>query len=407
MQTVDLATRWPLYILAASAPMVTLLIVGSQPNIAPAGAAGLLLVSVGQTIVCIALLRDGIAHMLGGPRPSGWHLGLAAALTLAGVAVSTLAFPRPATGTGEGFQLGLSAGASTLLFCAALTGALAPLLNLHRLLAAVALPAVVAGGLQITAGTSGRPVWAVNYLVCVGGAAATYRFTVWILGVVWEMDRARDVRGQLAVAQERLRIARDLHDVLGRNLALIAVNSELAAQLARRGQDGAVERMLDVHKTAHDSMREVREVVAGYRRADLASELAGARSVLRSAGIAARIIGDGSALPPTAQAVLGWVVREATTNIIRHSEATSVRIEIDIDPHPNAVRPVLLRIENDGVLRPQDDGGAGLIGLRERMLAIGGDLSAGPTSGGRFLVEARLPLAAAPRPALDTVEPVP
>jgi hypothetical protein len=81
--------------------------------------------------------------------------------------------------------------------------------------------------------TIGNPglLWAVNYLFVVGGAAGTYRFSLWLLGVLCKLDRARTVQWQLAVAEERLRFNRNLHDVLGRNLALIAVSSELAGRL--------------------------------------------------------------------------------------------------------------------------------------------------------------------------------
>ena len=110
-----------------------------------------------------------------------------------------------------------------------------------------------------------------------------YRSSAWVLGIVWEIDRAWDARARLAVAEERLRVARDLHHVLGHNLALIAVGSELAAQLTRRGQhDEATGRILQVGEVAQDSRREVREIVVGYRTADLDTELAGARSVQRS-----------------------------------------------------------------------------------------------------------------------------
>jgi len=228
-------------------------------------------------------------------------------------------------GGASGFPVGL---AIAVLFLGALTVAATPLLRPRQLLGVVVLPAAVAGVLQTArANTNGQPSWPLVYLLYIGSLVITYRLSVWLLGIVWEIDRSRDVQAQLAVAEERLRFARDLHDVLGRNLALIAVNSELAAQLVRRGQDGAVERMLQVHQTAQDSMREMREVVGGY----LDAELAGARSVLRSAGISARVIGDGADLSRTTQAALGWVVREATTNIIRHSDPTTVKIELAAD----------------------------------------------------------------------------
>ncbi|MDD9205445.1 histidine kinase, partial [Georgenia sp. 10Sc9-8] len=123
-------------------------------------------------------------------------------------------------------------------------------------------------------------------------------------GVVWEQERMRTVHARLAVAEERLRFSRDLHDVVGRTFSAIAVKSELAAELARRGQDGAVDQMLEVRGLAQDSLREVRGVVAGYRAVDLAAELDGARSVLRSAGVRTRVVGDGTALPDPVQQAL-------------------------------------------------------------------------------------------------------
>jgi two-component system sensor histidine kinase DesK len=141
-------------------------------------------------------------------------------------------------------------------------------------------------------------------------------------------------------------------------------------------------------------MRELRVVVAGHRVSDLDSELAGARSLLRSAGVSARVIGDGAGLPGTAQAALGWVVREAITNIIRHSDAATAKIELDIAQGVGSERTAMLRIENDGARAPApgSDGGAGLVGLRERLAGLGGALNTEALPGGRFLLQVRLPL---------------
>lgn len=416
---VDLATRWQLYLLSASEPLLAFLLIGGQPRIRGWGVGLLLVVTAAHTAACVALLRAGIASVLGERRPTMKLVGLAGVLTVAGIAAGVLAFPvglRPAEG---GFRLGFPAGAAALMFCAALTGALTPLLRMRRLLDVVGVPAVAAGVLQVATGNAGRALWAVNYLLASGAAAVIYRSGVWFLGVVWELERGREAQARLAVAEERLRFARDLHDVLGRNLALIAVNSELAAELARRGQDGAAERMVEVHRTAQESIREMRAVVSGYRAADLDAELAGARSVLRSAGIRARVIGEGTGLPRSVQTAFGWVVREATTNILRHSQSTAVTIELDVVPE-NGTAPAtaVLRIGNDGV-HTRDAGsptgaGTGLVGLRERLAGLGGQLDA-EARGDRFEVRARLPL---PRPlgqplgqaspsASKPVEPVP
>jgi two-component system sensor histidine kinase DesK len=371
---------------------VPLLVLG-QPGARPAAALLLLAITAAHSATCLVLLRAGIAHFLDGRRPTSRLIAVALGLTVAGIIVAVAAFPVVEDGEGGAVVFGLPAGAAALVYCAALTAAAAPLLSARRLLAVVAVPAAALGVAQAAFGGS-RPVWTANYLLCVGGAAATYRASVWALGVLWELDRARDVQARLAVAEERLRFARDLHDVLGRNLTLISVNSQLAAELVGRSQDKAVEQMLQTRQIAQESMREMRALVAGQRTANLDSELAGARSVLRSAGVNARVIGDGSGLSPEAQGVLGWVVREATTNIIRHSDPTTARIELTIVQDAASASTAVLRIENDGAHapRPTPGAGTGLVGLRERLAVHGGDVEAAALPGGRFVLQAWLPL---------------
>ena len=152
----------------------------------------------------------------------------------------------------------------------------------------------------------------------------TVRTSLWLIGVVTELDHARGAQAALAVAEERLRFSRDLHDVLGRRLSTIAVKSELAATLADRGQPGAAAQMLEVRGVAHEALREARELVRGYRAVDLAQELEGARSLLRSAGIAVEL--DVGGLPPDWHEPAAWVVREAVTNVLRHSSVDTVTI---------------------------------------------------------------------------------
>jgi two-component system sensor histidine kinase DesK len=383
IQALDAYTRWPLYLTSASEAWFVPLLVTSDPDVPAGQAAVLMALALAHAVTCLLLLRAGLTYYLGGRRPATALVVLAVVLAVAGVAV--------AGQDGGGVGIGMATGGAALLFCAALIGAVAPLLSMAQLGLAVALSTVAVVLVQNVI-DSGDLAWAANYALVTAGVAGTYRFSVWYLGIVWEMSRSRQVEAKLAVAEERLRFARDLHDVLGRNLALIAVNSQLAAELVRRGQDGAIERMLDVHRTAQDSMREVREVVAGSRTTDLDAELAGARSVLQSAGISARVIGEGALLPSAAQATFGWVVREATTNIIRHSDPTTVRIELALGD--GSERVAVMRIENDGTPDQsiQDGRGTGLAGLRERLVVLGGTLDAGPAPGGRYLVEARLPV---------------
>jgi len=244
------------------------------------------------------------------------------------------------------------------------------------------------------------------------------RGSAWTLRIMWELDRSRAVQARLSVAEERLRFARDLHDVLGRNLSLIAVTSELAGQLARRGDEEAAARhMIEVRQVAHESLREMRAVISGYRPADLDTELAGAQDVLRSAGVRCRIIGDAAGLPADVQAALGWVVREGTTNVIRHSDATACTIDLRVLDSPGTARTVTLHMDNDRVHSLDTGaGGTGLRGLSERLAGLGGSITAQHPRSGHFRLEASLPASGAaadppapgqPGPAVTTEKPVP
>ncbi|MDR6977150.1 two-component system sensor histidine kinase DesK [Streptomyces sp. 3330] len=215
------------------------------------------------------------------------------------------------------------------------------------------------------------------------------RCSAWNLAVLWEADRAGEVEARLAVAEERLRFGRDLHDVMGRNLAVIALKSELAVQLARRGRPEAVEQMIEVQRIAQDSQREVRAVVRGYREADLGVELAGAQGVLRAAGIACEVSGEAGGLPAEVQSALGWVVRESTTNVLRHGDAGRCSVALRMtEGH------VVLTVENDGAgsPTPESGDGSGLTGLRERLRGVDGTLEAGFVQAGVFRVVAEVPL---------------
>ncbi|NEB81058.1 sensor histidine kinase, partial [Streptomyces sp. SID14478] len=194
-------------------------------------------------------------------------------------------------------------------------------------------------------------------ILCAALCLACFRCSGWTLSVMWESEHAREVEARLAVAEERLRFGRDLHDVMGRNLAVVALKSELAVQLARRGQeDAAVAQMIEVQRIAQESQKEVRAVVRGYREADLAAELAGVRGVLSAAGIHCTVTGSAAGLPPEVQSALGWVVREATTNVLRHGDAKECSVRLAAGPEG-----VVLTVENDGVTaRAGAGGGSGL-----------------------------------------------
>ncbi|MFD7321488.1 sensor histidine kinase [Streptomyces sp. NPDC059875] len=230
--------------------------------------------------------------------------------------------------------------------------------------------------------------YAVGILTGGAGLVAACGFSRWLMKAVWELENSRDLKARLAVAEERLRFGRDLHDVMGRNLSVIALKSELAVQLARRERPEAVDQMIEVQRIAQESQREVRDVVRGYREADLRVELEGARGVLGAAGIDCAIDPVTMDLPGTVQSVLGWVVRETTTNVLRHGDAR--RCAISLREKDGSV---LLTVRNDGVREGAVMGrGTGLAGLRERLAAVDGTLEAGPDDDGTFQVTALVPV---------------
>jgi two-component system sensor histidine kinase DesK len=221
-------------------------------------------------------------------------------------------------------------------------------------------------------------------LMCVLSAFALLG-TRTLVAVNAELAEAREELAHRAVAEERMRFARDLHDLLGHSLSLIALKSELAGRLAERDPGRAREEMADVESAARQALAEVRDAVSGYRQVSLAQALVEARSALSAAGIALHPPTAVDVLPGPVDAVLGWVVREAVTNVLRHSGATTVTVTLD-----TAADDVVLGFADDGHGSAAPPG-AGLSGLAERVHRLGGDLRT--TSDGGFRLTARLPLA--------------
>ena len=190
-------------------------------------------------------------------------------------------------------------------------------------------------------------------------AVLTARLSLWLAAMVRELDDAREAQAQLAVAEERLRFARDLHDVTGRDLSVIAVKSELVAQLAERQDPRAVEHGREVAQIARTSLAEIRALVRGYREADLATELQGTASLLRSARAEVTVHGDAEDVPALHRGTAAWVLREGGTNILRHADPSAVTITLGADG---------VTLVNDGA--PGEDSvpeGSGLTGMRERL----------------------------------------
>jgi two-component system sensor histidine kinase DesK len=201
---------------------------------------------------------------------------------------------------------------------------------------------------------------------------------IWFWRVVQELDRARDTAEALAIAEERLRFAADLHDIQGHHLQAIALKGELAERLIGRDDEAARKHAAEIADLARTALKETREVVQGYRRASLGTELTNAVGILRAAGITTTVEGDAGDVPPPLQPLFGALVREGTTNVLRHSSAHRCAVVISV-----LDGQVRVRLHNDGVRGVSTtEPGAGLAGLRERFAAVGGRIDANATTDG-------------------------
>jgi two-component system sensor histidine kinase DesK len=211
-----------------------------------------------------------------------------------------------------------------------------------------------------------------------------------------EVHAARAELARIAVTEERLRLARDLHDLLGHTLSLIILKSELAGRLVEQEPSQAAQEIHEIEQVARQTLREVRVAVAGYHQPRLATELDGARQLLEAAGIACHIEQTAQALPPAADAVLAWTVREGVTNVIRHGRAHHCTIRV-IGGTGNVRAEVTNNSDHAHTQANNLPGtGSGLAGLTERVRAYGGAIQAGPlhtagTGGFRLMVDLPLP----------------
>jgi two-component system, NarL family, sensor histidine kinase DesK len=211
-----------------------------------------------------------------------------------------------------------------------------------------------------------------------------------------ELTSARAELARMAVAEERERFARDLHDLLGHTLSVIALKAELAGRLVSSSPDQASREIAEVERVARGALGEVREAVSGYRQPTLAGELAGARMALSAAGVAVDVVSPSVALDPSVEAVLAWAVREGATNVIRHSGASRCSVRVAV-----GLAEASVEVVDDGSIR--DSGvdwskpaGHGLAGLTERAEAVGGRLEAGRRAEGGFRLRVSVPVTAPP-----------
>ncbi|WP_033820401.1 sensor histidine kinase [Kitasatospora sp. MBT63] len=226
-----------------------------------------------------------------------------------------------------------------------------------------------------------------------------------LVTLVVELHRARGQLARLAVAQERLRFARDLHDLLGYSLSAITLKSEVAIRLVHNNPGRAVDELTSVLGISRQALSDVRAVARGYRDMSLAGEAESARGMLEAADIVVETRIECADLPGVVDTTLATVLREAVTNMLRHSKVERCRIEVN-----EAGPDIRLRIVNDGVPERQrqrarvvgqlpmpraagEEGGSGLGNLETRLAAIGGTLTAGVQPDGTFQVVALVPLA--------------
>jgi two-component system, NarL family, sensor histidine kinase DesK len=222
-----------------------------------------------------------------------------------------------------------------------------------------------------------------------------------------ELTEARAELALSAVAAERERFARDLHDLLGHSLSVIALKAELAGRLLPDRPDQAASEVADVEQVARQALKEVRQAVSGYRQPTLEGELEGARVALSAAGIDADFQRASVALDPEVEAVLAWTVREGATNVIRHSGARHCQVRVSASLADAAVEVLddgggLARFLAPGQAVNGDagnaDAGNGIAGLAERAERLRGRLEAGrlPDGNGfRLAVSVPVPSSAA------------
>ncbi|MFZ3559637.1 sensor histidine kinase [Streptomyces sp. BH055] len=207
-----------------------------------------------------------------------------------------------------------------------------------------------------------------------------------------ELRQARARVAQLAANEERLRLARDLHDLLGHSLSLITLKSELAGRMLPDHPENAADQVADIEKVSRQALVDVREAVSGYRRARLTTELAGAQAALTAAGIAADVPSEAPELPEAQETALAWTLREAVTNVVRHSGARRCVVVVTRRETLEGPR-VELTVEDDGSGPSGTPPGNGLTGLVERLTAAGGTLETDAARGGGFRLVARVPAA--------------
>jgi two-component system sensor histidine kinase DesK len=302
--------------------------------------------------VVVAAVLAVVAAGMGGAEPFGWGVALVTWLSIATLWISRRKVVVLALGT---FAVGM----------------------------ALAMLSVVTGSGLLTSDmelAEALVFYAFLYGVWCAVIPPSNRMVVWILTLATQAHEGREAHTRLAVAEERLRFARDLHDLVGHQLSAIAVKTELAVRLF--DADAAKAEMVEVNTLTRTALRELREAVRGYRELDLPAELNSVKGVLEAAGVRCELHLPYRDLPGDVAPVFAYAVREAVTNVLKHSTASFCEITLRFTDEQAE-----LRVRNDGVARRQAaDLGSGLTGMGERLAGVGGKLTARPTDDGEFQV---------------------
>ena len=292
-------------------------------------------------------------------------------------------------------QLDNSLG-TPFIFTSAYIGGRLPTVRAAQSVILLALLVLVLGSLNA------HPDW--SYLgqgaILIAGVGIVTICIVRTITTGRELQLAREEIARLAVTAERLRIARDLHDLLGHNLSLITLKSELAGRLISVAPERAANEIGDVEHVARTTLQEVREAVGNYRQSTLANELLAAQQILMAAGIVYTCEENEDiqgTLPPVIEAVLSWTVREGVTNVIRHSRARHCTVRVTRDTHDAHVEVI-----DDGtktsvlpaahIVKTASTASNGLRGLTERIAALGGRCEAQAQERGGFRLAVSVPL---------------
>ncbi|MGW0805005.1 sensor histidine kinase [Nonomuraea sp. NPDC002799] len=248
------------------------------------------------------------------------------------------------------------------------------------------LPVVTGNTLLATdlADTEALVLYAVAYAAWCALLPQGNRMLMWIWVLAVEAHEGREAHTRLAVAEERLRFARDLHDLVGHQLSAIAVKTQLAIRLSDAGATAAKAEMTEVNTLTRQALKDLREAVRGYRELDLPTELNSVKGVLEAAGVRCDVHLPYRDLPDGVAPVFAYAAREAVTNVLKHSTATFCDITIRFTD-----REAELSVRNDGAARRKaGDPGNGLAVMGERLAAVGGRVAAHRTDDGEFLLKA-------------------